>query len=370
MRQEQIIPSLQSRLGHRANLGILVLVGGLFCLFAAALGPQRLSAASLTVPFVLLFSHLALSPLPWQWTGDEAPMAGLGRGFLQAVAFNLAWVLLAITLLHAAGGLGPSHPGPHGPAHRVEAGPAWEGPPHGELPARPDHDWMPGLGFALLNVAFATVFGWLLAGKEATEARERATASLLRQSRARALQGQLEPHVLYNALNGLSELVHEDPLAAEEMIARLADLYRMLTHHGESDRVPLAQERRLVEAYLSMEEMRLGERLRTQWDWPAWADDVVLPPLFLQPLVENAIKHGLSPCQEGGDLRIAMIREGDRLALTVANTGLPLASVPREGVGLGNLRARLALWTDSPVAFSLEQQGAWTVATISWNGRS
>ncbi len=180
----------------------------------------------------------------------------------------------------------------------------------------------------------------------------------------------MEPHVLFNALNGLSELVHDDPLAAEEMIARLADLYRMLTRHSEADFVPLLKERLLVEAYLAMEEMRLGERLRVEWLWPAWADAVVLPPLFLQPLVENAIKHGISPCGAGGDLRISCAREGGWVALAVANTGMALGSAPRHGVGLANLEARLNLWMEGAGAFTLAQDGPWTVAEVRWKEKA
>jgi hypothetical protein len=353
MRQELIVPSLYRRISDRANLGVLLLVGGMFCLFRVATGPPGVDVAELAVPFVVLIALLAFSPLPWQWTGDDAPRAGLGRGFLQAVLFNLAWVLLIMALLHLTGPRDRPPPmegmGPPGPRHG----------PH----------WPPFLGLALVNVAFAIVFGWVFAEKEATEARERSMAGLLRQSRSRALQNQLEPHVLYNALNGLAELVHDDPLAAEEMIARLADLYRMLTRHGELDFVPLMKERILVESYFAMEEMRLGERLKIQWDWPPWADAVLLPPLFLQPLAENAIKHGISPSEAGGEIRIACAREGQTLELTVANTGLPLASGLREGLGLTNLKARLELWTEASGAFTLAQKGEWTVASLRWTAR-
>ena len=215
-------------------------------------------------------------------------------------------------------------------------------------------------------MAFAIVFGWVFAEMEATQRREQDMASLLRQSQSRALQNQLEPHVLYNALNGLAELVHDDPLAAEEMIARLADLYRMLSQHGAADFQPLARERALVETYLAMEEMRLGERLRVSWDWPAWADPLPLPPLLLQPLVENAIKHGISPCAEGGELRISLGRAEAALVLVVANTGRPLVAGARDGVGLANLRARLALASEHPASFTLEQAQGWTVARIRW----
>ena len=216
-----------------------------------------------------------------------------------------------------------------------------------------------------MNLAAGIAFGWVYAAKEATEAGGRRTAGLLRQSQAKALQNQLDPHVLYNALNGLAELVHEDPLAAEEMIAMLADLYRRLTVHGETALIRLEQERRLVEAYLDMEQMRLGDRLRVSWDWPDWADPVLLPPYFLLPLVENAIKHGISPAEAGGEVVIACARDGARILLRVENTGAALGP-GRPGVGLGNLGARLRLWTELEGRFKLEARGRWTTATVLW----
>jgi LytS/YehU family sensor histidine kinase len=223
----------------------------------------------------------------------------------------------------------------------------------------------PGLALGLVNLAFGIAFGWVHAAKEATEARERTTAELLRQSQARALQNQLNPHVLYNALNGLAELVHEDPLAAEEMVAKLADLYRMLTVHGEGGLVRLAEERRLVEAYLDMEQMRLGDRLQVQWHWPPWADRLALPPFFLLPLVENAVKHGISPAEQGGQVVVSCARRGAMVQLLVENSGCPLREGHR-GVGLGNLEARLGLWTELSGSFNLEARGPWTAATVQW----
>jgi hypothetical protein len=366
MRQELITTSTFRRVTSRANLCVVVLVGVLFCLVRAAVGPPGITVTDLAVPFVLLLAHLALDPIPWQWTGTDAPSASLGRGALQALAFNLAWVALLLALLH----LGGDHPGPHpmppGPNPMPPGLPPLPGPPRHP----PGHGPWPNLGLLLVNVAFAIGFGWAFAQKEATEVRERTMAGLLRHSRSRALQNQLEPHVLYNALNGLAELVHEDPEAAEEMIARLADLYRTLTHYGEADLVPLVKERLLVESYLAMEDMRLGDRLQVAWDWPPWADTVLLPPLILQPLVENAIKHGISPAGSGGAVRIACARDGEALVLSVANTGRPLPAQAQDGVGLANLKARLELWAEAAGAFTLAQDGEWAVATVRWTARS
>ena len=129
------------------------------------------------------------------------------------------------------------------------------GPPQALAWARPQghpggRPFRPGLALGLVNLAAGIAFGWVYAAKEATEAGERRTAGLLRQSQAKALQNQLDPHVLYNALNGLAELVHEDPLAAEEMIAMLADFYRRrnLLVSIPAEGSPEAIYRRTVEA--------------------------------------------------------------------------------------------------------------------------
>jgi LytS/YehU family sensor histidine kinase len=131
----------------------------------------------------------------------------------------------------------------------------------------------------------------------------------------------------------------------------------------------MAQERKLVEAYLAMEQMRLGERLGVHWNWPDWADAILVPPFFLQPLVENAIKHGISPSDQGGALAISCSRTGDAIALKVENSGCALADKPVMGVGLGNLEARLALWKPSSGTLTLERDGQGTVATVRWNTR-
>jgi hypothetical protein len=415
MRQEAILRSIVRRVSVPSNLVMVGLVGALFCVFQLYYRPPTAGLADFTLPFLLLFGHLALGPVPWQWTGDDQDLAGLGRGFAQALGFGLVWIGLVLFSLHLLGridddprrGPGPdrafaqrstAQDGPSTvPGSGPREGPAFppQGMPPGAFPeaygprsepfapsraaqaeARPPEEarprqhpggrpFRPGLGLGLVNLAAGIAFGWVYAAKEATEAGGRRTAGLLRQSQAKALQNQLDPHVLYNALNGLAELVHEDPLAAEEMIAMLADLYRRLTVHGETALIRLEQERRLVEAYLDMEQMRLGDRLRVSWDWPDWADPVLLPPYFLLPLVENAIKHGISPAEAGGEVVIACARDGARILLRVENTGAALGP-GRPGVGLGNLEARLRLWTELEGRFKLEARGRWTTATVLW----
>jgi two-component sensor histidine kinase len=365
MRQEVIIRSVLRRVGTPANLLMVGLLGGMFCLIPLLTRFPEPGVAELVLPFLLLFGHLALAPVPWQWTGDDRDRAGLGRGIIQALVFDLAWIALVLASMHLLGDPGPPRlqpEFPHGPPPPFFSPQA--GPPAAHLLIR--HPFMRGLGIGSINLAFGLAYGWVCAEKEATEARELQTAELLRQAQAKALQNQLEPHVLYNALNGLAELVHEDPLAAEEAIAKLADLYRMLTVHGNQARVRLGLERALVEAYLDMEQMRFGERLQVSWNWPGWADDITAPPLFLLPLVENAIKHGIGPAEAGGQVVITCLREGPAIRLVVENTGAPLEPESRRGVGLGNLEHRMALQTERSGRFTLAARGGWTEATVQF----
>ena len=358
MRQEIIAKSIVRRVGLPANLLMVGLLGGMFCLFDLATRGPGSGLASALLPFILLFGHLVLAPVPWQWTGDDADRAELGRGFVQALCFDLLWIALVLGCLHLLGWESRQ-------AHPPQPWPTQPAPPP-PFHQEPFRHWLgPWVGLGLVNLIFGIAYGWVYSAKEATEASERRTAALLRQSQARALQNQLEPHVLYNALNGIAELVHEDPLAAEEAIARLADLYRMLTSHGDAALINLEAERQLVEAYLAMEQMRLGDRLQVNWQWPDWADALRLPPLFLLPLVENAIKHGIAPHEAGGQVVISCERIGDWAQLVVENTG-SLRQGERHGVGLGNLETRLGLWTEIAGSFMLVQRGPWTVATVKW----
>jgi len=385
MRQEIHTPPFWHRLTQRPNILMVLLVGVLLSAFEIFTGPKHTHNASFLLPFIFLFLQIALAPIPWHWTSKGNPPWLFIRRFSKALVFSVVWVCIASFAVHHIKHLNPDHPHPggevQGPTAEFREGPPDDrengpgGPPDlGQAPRgphpvgpKPDHNsHVPPLGIILINVAFALVYGWETAEREITEARERRTQELLRQSQARSLRNQLEPHVLYNALNGLSELIHEDPLAAEEVVARLASLYRILTDYGKAELVHLSEERKVVESYLAMEQMRLGERLHVEWDWPEWGDAIMAPPLFLQPLVENAIKHGISPLDSGGELRISCLREGGTLVLQVANTGCAPHTGPREGVGLGNLADRLKLWQEADGIFSLSRDGEWTVARVSW----
>jgi LytS/YehU family sensor histidine kinase len=174
----------------------------------------------------------------------------------------------------------------------------------------------------------------------------------------------MSPHVLFNAISGLTELVREDPVAAEAALVNLSDLLRALLDHGSRLRAPLGDERRLVEHHLALERLRLGHRLRESWDWPEALDALDIPPLMIQPLVENALKHGIALAVGGGTLAVKVTLEENRLCVRVANTGPAPAEVEGSGLGLRNLRERLSLLGAPADALRLHREGDWTVAEL------
>jgi LytS/YehU family sensor histidine kinase len=214
------------------------------------------------------------------------------------------------------------------------------------------------------HLCFGLLLGWILADRERAELQEAAAYRAAKEAQARVLQGQMNPHVLFNAISGLTELVREDPGAAEAALVNLSDMLRALLAHGSRLRAPLGDERRLVGLHMSLERLRLGRRLRESWDWPETEDALEIPPLMIQPLVENALNHGVSLAVGGGELQVKVSRQGEFLCVRVANTGPAPAAVEGPGLGLPNLRERLGLLGEPPEALRLYREGAWTVAEL------
>jgi len=163
-----------------------------------------------------------------------------------------------------------------------------------------------------------------------------------------ALKMQLHPHFLFNTLHSISELIHDDPRRAESMIVRLSDFLRMTLEHVGVPEVPLSEEIDFLKRYLEIEQMRFEDRLSVEWTVDPEVMDVRVPNLILQPIVENALKHGISKNAGAGVLKIVCRREEDRLAMRVTDNGpgpqrtaLDLDQPLREGVGLNNTRSRL-----------------------------
>lgn len=165
--------------------------------------------------------------------------------------------------------------------------------------------------------------------------------SELDRARLLVLENQLQPHFLFNTLNSVSSLVKEDPEAARRMLARLSDLLRH-TLTAERQEVPLRRELESLDLYLDIERERLGDRLRTEFEIEEAALEARVPTLILQPLVENAIRHAVSPRQMGGRVTVAAARSGRDLLLEVRDDGNGSdEATSGSGVGLANTRARL-----------------------------
>ncbi|WP_257303352.1 sensor histidine kinase [Geothrix campi] len=162
------------------------------------------------------------------------------------------------------------------------------------------------------------------------------------EAQNQALRMQLQPHFLFNTLNSISALVHANPDGADDMISRLGTFLRMTLEAPPDQMVPLHKELAFIRAYLAIEQVRFQDRLRIEVDVPASLQDVRVPSFILQPLVENALKHGLSDRPGGGTLRLRASRDSEYLVLEVQDDGEGLTS-DREGVGLSNVRGRLGL---------------------------
>jgi two-component system, LytTR family, sensor histidine kinase AlgZ len=198
-------------------------------------------------------------------------------------------------------------------------------------------------GFLLYSLAIASHYVILeIQESRAAQARVLETSILARDAELKALKAQINPHFLFNSLNSISALTSIDANRAQEMCILLADFLRMTLGLGEKALVPLREELELLHRFLAIEKVRFGERLHVDVEVEAQAQDCLLPPLLLQPLVENAIIHGIAHLPAGGKVRISAACKGGRLHLSIENSVDPDAPVSRKrGLGLANVRQRL-----------------------------
>ncbi len=163
------------------------------------------------------------------------------------------------------------------------------------------------------------------------------------QAKLHALQMQLNPHFLFNSLHSVSALMHQDVEAADRMIVRLSDLLRAALDNSDAQEVTLRDELKFLQSYLEIEKIRFGQRLTVQTEFPADLLDASVPNLILQPLVENAIRHGIEPHAKPGCIELRAQRVNGELTLDVCDNGAGMSdpNAISEGVGLTNTRARL-----------------------------
>jgi sensor histidine kinase YesM len=163
------------------------------------------------------------------------------------------------------------------------------------------------------------------------------------EARLTALQTQLNPHFLFNTLHAISSLVERDPRGVRRMIARLSELLRLTLERTEQQEVPLEQELAFLQRYLEIMQIRFQGSLEVETQVDPVVNEALVPTLILQPLVENAVKHGVSKVDGGGRIAVSARREGDRLVLSVRDNGPGLdgTDATESGLGLRNTRARL-----------------------------
>ena len=184
--------------------------------------------------------------------------------------------------------------------------------------------------------------------------RTRALSPALQEARLQALQARIRPHFLFNSINAVLGIVRANPKRAETALEDMSDLFRMAMAYS-GDMVPVRHEVELARQYLALEQLRLGERLNVTWHMEDMPEDALLPPLILQPLLENAVYHGIEPLTEGGLIDIRLYRSGNEIHLEMYN---PRQEQGDHHVGnkmaLTNIRERLALQFDIEARYTVE----------------
>lgn len=297
-------------------------------LLAAGLGSvthaSPLWALALALPLSLLLGSEALSC--WYLVRilpAAVPLTRLVATWLAAgMAYVAVWLGLALAWAAALHELAVS----------------WRAPPQRELILLLLFAGSIGLLVAILAHYMAAAF------EQAREAERRTLESRLqaREAEMSFLRAQLDPHFLFNSLNSVAALTHTDPAAARRMCFLMADFFRRSLTLGAQQSIALSEELQLVKSFLAIEQVRFGERLQPRFEVEEEALQASIPALLLQPLVENAVHHGIAQLISGGEVRLGARRRGGSLELTVENPCDPeLPAAHGTGVGLANVRRRL-----------------------------
>lgn len=217
--------------------------------------------------------------------------------------------------------------------------------------------WWQGLNAVLTYTVLAATVSAVQASRRlaAEHARQAEVTLLARDAELTSLKAQLRPHFLFNTLNSIYSLIESRPDQAQEMVALLGDLLRQTLESSEDTVVPLRSELQIIETYLGIEKVRLGHRLQVRIEVPSDVAELLVPPLILQPLVENAVKHGIAASAAGGSVEVGAARVGDVLDLVVRDTGRGLERGREvEGRGLEITRRRLEAMYGDAASLSLE----------------
>lgn len=318
--------------------------------------------------FLLLFVHaVALG------------QALFGRSDTFVALLLLSWSgVLASAFAMDSGGLGgPPPKRPDAPSGRVALAsvaycllPANAWIAFGVLVSTPDFDWdwvwlvLVGSS-ALVGLAYVPdPAHWTLHWNREQADRVAAAEAALAAARTRVLHSQMQPHFLFNALNSVTALLRDDPARAREVLVSLKGLMERVRETSQDPMTTVRQEVAFVRDQLAIEQERFHDRLRVTVDVPDSLLDERVPAFSLQPLAENALRHGIAQSIEGGSVTVKVARDGHALVLLVENTGGGLSPGWREGTGLGNLRARLEAQYGRAASLTVGQSGDTTRAEI------
>ncbi|HET7705275.1 MAG TPA: histidine kinase [Thermoanaerobaculia bacterium] len=225
----------------------------------------------------------------------------------------------------------------------------------------PDYTLLLGLGILLYLMAVAMHY-LILEVEAAREAEDAALRYqvLAREAELKAFKAQIDPHFLFNSLNAVASLCGSRPQDARQMSQLLADFFRQTLRLGGLDRVTLAQEIDLVSRYLSIEKIRFGERLSVDVAVDEEAGSLIVPPLILQPLVENAVRHGIASMLEGGTVRVRATSDDGAVKIVVENPAdADRSGAKGEGIGLANVRGRLSAFFGGRGTLRAEESEGW-----------
>jgi len=227
--------------------------------------------------------------------------------------------------------------------------------------------WLPPFAMASMTVGYSTALsGWIyIYFAVHASRRHHEMRAAMHEAQLQALTAQLNPHFLFNCLNSIRALIMERPAQAASMVTGLADLLRYSLAADRRQTVPLAEELAVVDDYISLERMRFEDRLRTEWTVAPAALTARLPPMLVQTLVENAVKHGIADSKAGGSVSLRATVEGERLEIEVTNTGAFKAPTDGNGRGLRNAAERLRLIYGVSASLNVRASGGGTVASLS-----
>lgn len=304
------------------TLRILLACNGLALLQALLQAGRWADVPQLMMQIAALLTPILLSALLLLWAAQ--PWLSRLAYWHGVLAVNVVVVVLTLSIYHFGGEL--YHPLGH------------------------DDAWFDVVRYALLGMLVCGIllayFRW----------RSQVLSRALHDARLQVLRARIRPHFLFNTINAVLGIVRTQPKQAEAALEDMADLFRMAMTEGD-DLVPLRQEIQLCKQYIALEQLRIGDRLRTDWQVQEVPDDALIPPLLLQPLLENAVYHGIEPLPQGGCIEIVLHCKGDELHLKVKNPCTVRRDElhPGNRIALRNIRERLDLLFDVEANYKAER---------------